>query len=144
MRNASPASTRGGKGKKENGEGASPGDEYGFMSLARFSVLLCLTASTPIMKFRFPFIALATLFTAALGSAEELATLTDVSTEHAKLIRTSRHGGIPPLVGVHSMEIYHATHERSANTLEKGYTYNHHVDGDLERVVLCRVDQWRA
>lgn len=55
-------------------------------------------------------------------------TLEDLSTEHAKLILDSPDGGIPPLPGVHSTEVYHATHELAADTLGKGYTYNHHVD----------------
>ncbi len=65
---------------------------------------------------------------ASTALAAEPPTLTDVSSEHDRLIRTSRHGGIPPLVGVHHMEVYHATHVISADTLGKGYTYNHHVD----------------
>lgn len=70
--------------------------------------------------------ALLALITA--GYAAEPATLRDVSSEHDRLIRDSRHGGIPPLVGVHNLEVYHATRVESADPLDKGYTYNHHVD----------------
>ncbi len=55
-------------------------------------------------------------------------TLTDVSAEHARVNLDSPDGDIPPLVGVHSMEIYHATHELAFDPLGTGYTYNHHVD----------------
>ncbi len=63
---------------------------------------------------------------AAHGQAEP--TLRDVSAEHAKVDLDSADGGIPPLVGVHSMAVYHATHELAFDPLGTGYTYNHHVD----------------
>jgi hypothetical protein len=62
------------------------------------------------------------------GQAAAPQPIVDASTEHKKFIRTAVDGGLPPLVGVQSFEVYHATHVLAADPLGKGYTYNHHVD----------------
>jgi hypothetical protein len=54
--------------------------------------------------------------------------IVDASTEHKRLIPASPDGGLPPLVGVQSNQIYRATHSLPDDPLGKGYTYNHHTD----------------
>lgn len=80
------------------------------------------------MKYRFSLAALLIVSGMLPSLSQAEPTLTDVSTEHARLNLDSPDGDIPPLVGVHSMEIYHATHELAFDPLRTGYTYNHHVD----------------